>query len=241
MYQKGSRKAILSPSGDQEDTYRTYIHPNWPDIKTLPAGVGGVALGYEAQATVSAEDSVYYGADWTMQNISSRGPFGALYRVWGDGKQMVKGDIFDYFGLASYTADQLKAKGYIVWTPPRAKGSFIGEGDTFTYLNLIDNGLQGYADDSPGGWAGLGAGGATLSSDCRSWPPRAHDHSHLIRSSLPPHRTGSPLACCGRSPRRTPAPIMSPGCRFAGATRSPLVRARRFISKGSRPIRMGTR
>jgi hypothetical protein len=162
--QRVSRKAILSPSGDQDDTYATYIKPNWPDIRTLPAGRGGVALGYEAQAGASAEDSVYYSAAWTMENVSARGAFGALYRVWGDGKQMVQGDIFDYFGLSGNTAEQLKAKGYIVWTPPRPKGAFLGEGDTFTYLNLIENGLRAYDDSTPGGWAGLGARAATVST-----------------------------------------------------------------------------
>ncbi len=180
VYQKVSRKAILSTSGDQDDTYATYIHPNWPDIKSLPAGVGGVPLAYGAQATVSAEDSVYYSVDWTKQNISTRGALGALYRIWGDGKQMVKGDIFDYFGLSGYTSDELKAKGYIVWTPPRPKGEFLGEGDTFTFLNLIDNGLQGYEDDTPGGWAGHGrtssaAGGAGL-----SFPP-IHSYDDLLK------------------------------------------------------------
>jgi hypothetical protein len=126
--------------------------------------VGGVALGYEAQAGASTEDSVFYSADWTRTNISSRGALGALYRVWGDGKQMVPGDVFDYFGLSGFTADQLKAKGYIVWTPPRPKGEFLGEGDTFTYLNLLDNGLQGYEDDTPGGWAGHGSGAATAAT-----------------------------------------------------------------------------
>jgi Protein of unknown function (DUF1593) len=159
VYQKVSRKAILSPSGDQDDTYANYIKPNWPDIRTLPAGAGGVALGYGAQGTASAENAVYYSADWTRANISSVGPLGALYRVWGDGKQMVRGDIFDYFGLAGYTADQLKAQGYIVWTPPRPKGEFLGEGDTFTFLNLLDNGLVGYGEESSGGWAGRGQTG----------------------------------------------------------------------------------
>jgi hypothetical protein len=77
-----------------------------------------------------------------------------LYRVWGDGKQMVQGDRFDYFGLSGYSAAQLKAQGYIVWTPPRPEGEFLGEGDTFTFLNLIDNGLRG------GGWGGGGHGAA---------------------------------------------------------------------------------
>jgi hypothetical protein len=92
--------------------------------------------------------------DWTRANVSSRGPFGAHYRVWGDGKQMVPGDRFDYFGLAGQTAAELRAQGYVVWLPPRPQGEFLGEGDTFTFLNLLDNGLGAYRDETPGGWAG---------------------------------------------------------------------------------------
>jgi hypothetical protein len=154
--EKVSRKAVLSPSGDQDDTYAKYIRPNWPDIRLLPTGEGGVPLGYGAGATVSGENAVYYSADWTRENVSSRGSLGAFYRVWGDGKQMLKDDIFDYFGLSGYSAKELQAKGYIVWTPPRPKGEFLGEGDTFTYLNLVDNGLLAYEDGTPGGWAGHG-------------------------------------------------------------------------------------
>ena len=180
VYQKVSRKAVLSTSGDQDDTYATYIHPNWPDIRTLPAGVGGVPLAYGAQATVSAEDSVYYSIDWTRSNVANRGPFGTLYRLWGDGKQMVQGDIFDYFGLAGLTADQLKARGYIVWTPPRPKGEFLGEGDTFTFLNLLGNGLDGYADATPGGWAGHGRTATTAAAAGFSFPP-LHSYDDLLK------------------------------------------------------------
>ena len=156
IQQRVSRKAILSTSGDQDDTYATYIRPNWPEIRSLAIGMGGVGLAYGAGASASLENAVYYGAEWTRANISSRGPFGALYRVWGDGKQMVQGDVFDYFGLSGYTGDSLRALGYVVWTPPRPRGEFIAEGDTFTFLDLIDNGLRGYRDSTPGGWAGNG-------------------------------------------------------------------------------------
>lgn len=149
-----SRKAILSLSGDQDDTYATYIHPNWPEIRSLAAGQGGVNLAYGAFVFASAENAPYFGADWTREHVSSQGPLGAHYRVWGDGKQMVKGDRFDYFGLTGHTASELRALGYVVWLPPRPKGEFLGEGDTFTYLNLIDNGLSAYRDDTRGGWAG---------------------------------------------------------------------------------------
>jgi hypothetical protein len=149
-----SRKAILSLSGDQDDTYATYIKPNWPDIRTLTAGQGGVNVAYGAFVFASAENAPYFSVDWTRTNISSRGPLGAHYRVWGDGKQMVPGDRFDYFGLTGQTAAELRAKGYVVWLPPRPKGEFLGEGDTFTFFNLIGNGLGAYRDETPGGWAG---------------------------------------------------------------------------------------
>jgi len=200
IQQKVSRKAILSTSGDQDDTYATYIKPNWPDIPTLPAGAGGVALGYAAQNTASAENLSYYTADWTRENVSSRGPFGALYRVWGDGKQMVQGDVFDYFGLAGLSAQELKARGYVVWTPPRPPGEFLGEGDTFTYLNLLANGLRGYERETPGGWAGRaqtgnpvggGAGFPTINS--------YDDLLHLMEGVAAAERPPSP------NPNFTPA------------------------------------
>jgi hypothetical protein len=149
-----SHKAILSLSGDQDDTYATYIRPNWPNIRTMTAGQGGVGLGYGAFVFASAENAPYFSVDWTRTNVSSQGPIGAHYRVWGDGKQMVKGDVFDYFGQAGRSTAELRAMGYVVWLPPRPRGEFLGEGDTFTYLNLIGNGLRAYADETPGGWAG---------------------------------------------------------------------------------------
>ena len=149
-----SRKAILSLSGDQDDTYASYIHPSWSEIRSLQSGQGGVSPGYGAFVFASAENAPYFSADWTREHVSSKGPLGAHYSVWGDGKQMVNGDRFDYFGIAGHTTAELRAMNYVVWLPPRPKGEFLGEGDTFTYLNLIDNGLRAYRDDSPGGWSG---------------------------------------------------------------------------------------
>src|SRR5207247_1734353 len=117
-----------------------------------------------ARALKSIQEQYSAKPEWPAiyQKVSRVGQVGALYGVWGDGKQMVKGDIFDYFGLSGYTADQLKAKGYIVWTPPRPKGEFLGEGDTFTFLNLLDNGLLGYEEERSGGWAGTGLNSSTF-------------------------------------------------------------------------------
>lgn len=148
-------KAVIHASGDQDDTYRNYIAVQWPDIRYRELR-DGFAPAYNAQATVSEEDAQLLSAEWTRENVSSRGPLGQLYRVWGDGKQMVEGDIFDFFGLAGrQTTEELRAKGYVVWTPLLEPGAFISEGDTGTFLNLVDNGLRGFRAESFGGWGGL--------------------------------------------------------------------------------------
>ena len=154
LKEKIQKKVYLCMSGDQDDTFANYIKPNWPEIGVLNIRGGTVPLAYGAQNRVSEADKVYYSAEWLAQNISSRGPLGSMYRIWGDGKQMVKNDIMDYFGLSGYTADELREMGYVVWMPPQPKGVFLAEGDTFTYLNLLGNGLRAFQDDTYGGWGG---------------------------------------------------------------------------------------
>lgn len=155
---KVSGKLIIIPSGDQDGTGAGYIRPNWPEVRQYD--FAGMDFGYGAQNRAAANDKVYFSPEWTKENIASRGPLGALYRLWGDGRQMVKNDPTDYFGLSGYTAEELKMKGYMVWLAPEIKGSFLGEGDTPTFLNLVDNGLRAYQDPAWGGWGGWARPGA---------------------------------------------------------------------------------
>lgn len=166
---KVSLKLIIIPSGDQDGTYARYIQPNWPEV--MERQLSTMDFGYFVRNGLAPEDQVYISAAWMRENISSRGPLGAMYRVWGDGKQMVKGDPTDYFGLSGSTGDQLRNRGYMVWMPPQERGSFIGEGDTPTFLNLLDNGLRAYENRHWSGWGGssrssnvpaLGLGGAQV-------------------------------------------------------------------------------
>jgi len=150
---KISRKVVLLPSGDQDDTYARYIRPNWPEIEYRQFR-NGPNYGYGAQLRAKPEDSIYLISSWMKENVIDRGPFGALYRVWGDGKQMVKGDIMDYFGLPGYTDAQLRKMGYVVWMPVQAKNSWLGEGDNHTFMNMLGNGLRAYEVASYSGWGG---------------------------------------------------------------------------------------
>jgi hypothetical protein len=151
--EKISRKVVLLPSGDQDDSYAKYIKPNWPDIEYRQF-FGGPNYGYGAQLRAKPQDSIYLTSLWMKENVSDRGPLGALYRVWGDGKQMVKGDVMDYFGFTGYTDQQLRQMGYVVWMPVQEKGSWLGEGDDGTFMNMPANGLRAFENASYGGWGG---------------------------------------------------------------------------------------
>ncbi len=150
---KISRKLILLPSGDQDDTFASYIRPNWPDIEYRQFR-DSPNYGYGAQIRANDTNKSFLSPSWMQENIRSRGAIGSLYRVWGDGKQMVKGDKVDYFGLSGYTSDELKKMGYFVWMPPQEKGSWLGEGDNHTFMNMLGNGLRAYEKGFYGGWGG---------------------------------------------------------------------------------------
>lgn len=152
---KVSAKCKLCLSGAQDTSFRDYIQPNWPDVESIIINAGVIPIGYGAARSVpEPSDTLYYSADWTREYISSKGLLGSMYRVWGDGKQMAPGDMTDYFGLSGYTSDELRAMGFNVWTAPRPKDSFISEGDTPEFLNLIGNGLRAWQAPEWGGWAG---------------------------------------------------------------------------------------
>jgi len=153
LQKKISAKVILLPSGDQDGTYASYIKPHWPGIDYRQYR-NGPNYGYGAQLVATAEVKPLLTPKWMSDNIRSKGPMGDLYRVWGDGKHMVEGDRFDYFGMDGYTNEQLKAMGYIVWMPIQTKGSWLGEGDTGTFMNILANGLNAWERNNPGGWGG---------------------------------------------------------------------------------------
>ena len=157
VYHRVSKKAIIQAFGDQDGVYPNYIAANWPDIDFREMST--MLWGYMAHKEALPHDRQYLSAAWMRENVSSVGPFGAFYRVWGDGKIMHKNDITDFFGFAGLTAEQLTKLGYFVWLAHFGQelgepGSWISEGDTSIFMNLIDNGLDAHVNSSYGGWGG---------------------------------------------------------------------------------------
>lgn len=153
LHARISAKAVITSFGQQDNTYRTYIAAAWPQIEFRD--VATQAWGYEARGAVVGKDAVYLSAEWMHDNVSTVGPLGAEYRVWGDGKQMAAGfDDSDYFGAQEKDPKALRARGYTVWTLPQQTGSWISEGDSSNFALLIDNGLRSWQDARWGGWGG---------------------------------------------------------------------------------------
>ena len=62
-------RVVLCMSGEQDDTYKDYIHPHWPGIHRMNVMGGGLGLAYNSQRRLrNPEDSVYYSAKWMADN-----------------------------------------------------------------------------------------------------------------------------------------------------------------------------
>lgn len=153
IYNKIVNKVIIQSFGDQDGIYGNYIVKQWPDIEFREMAT--MIWGYMARRVALPNDQVYLSASWTKEHITPIGPLGALYMVWGDGKQLHKNDIADFFGFKGLTANELAELGYIPWYgEPEEPESWISEGDTSMYMNLLDNGLDAHVEAGYGGWGG---------------------------------------------------------------------------------------
>jgi hypothetical protein len=157
IYEKVSKKAIITRFGAQDDTYATYVAPNWPQIENRQVATN--IWGYFTRNAILPGDRFLVEPEWTRENVSEIGPLGELYRVWGDGKFMATNfDDEDFFGFDTTrpenSREALIARGYFVWTALQPPGAFISEGDSSNFAILIDNGLRSHENATWGGWGG---------------------------------------------------------------------------------------
>ena len=203
---KVSHKLVIIPFGDQDGTYASYIKPNWPDVDEWSLAM--VTYGYGIRSTLSAENQVYISGAWTRANVLNQGPLGALYRVWQDGVVM---DPTDTYG---FSAEKLSEIG----RDAQEKDSFISEGDTPTYLNLLDNGLRA-ENGNWGGWGGIRRTGGGPGGMVQPPPARPPDDPGLAPG----------LGPAGVKNPNIPDPLPSaPQDRPQGPPRRPAPSARTF-------------
>ena len=188
VVRKVNGKVILCLSGDQDNAYNSYIAVNWPDVWVWNAG---------AQMGRYTGNPSLTDPEWTARYMTL-GPIGARVRLWGDGKQMVPGDMTDFIGpSAGKTADEMRAEGYYVWSNIQPKGTLYSDGDSGCFYMLIDNGLRAWQDPTWGGWGGRW--------DIRQGAPQSGHPGYM----------GTNISTMGRQQGNRPGPAPSAGLRSA--------------------------
>lgn len=143
VQQKIYDKLVIYIILDQDDSYSDYIAVNWPGLQVLNDCGTFWHFAYAWQAH-SDELNTTLKADWNLENLVGKGPMMELYALIGDGK-IIEGELYEEL---RGTDDYLEAN------PNYNRYDFISEGDSPSFLYLIDTGLRSMENPSYGGWGG---------------------------------------------------------------------------------------
>lgn len=129
---------------DQDESYGDYIAKAWPGLKVLNDVSNFWHFAYAWQLHPDELNGTLH-ASWEYQNlVHDKGPLMDLYALMGDGKT-VEGELDE---------EQRGWDSYLAANPNYAKYDFISEGDSPSFLYLVDTGLRSLEDPSWGGWGG---------------------------------------------------------------------------------------
>ena len=143
IYKRVSEKLVLYLILDQDETYKKYVSVSWPDVNIIDNSAQFWCLAYPWKQMAPESMHPYLSGKWFSRNIKfNHGPLLEGYFLWGDGQKLVA----DFDHTHGDTVE-MKKKGM-------NKYDFISEGDSPSYLYLVDVGLRGTEDASYGGWGG---------------------------------------------------------------------------------------
>lgn len=163
---KINKKVVIPALGFQDVAYADYISKAWPGVKVLQMSGSGINSSCLSQAT--AETRPYCQGPFMATNLKyGHGPLLNHYALFGDGKmnRADRGPEANWSVHANPRWDPSAAKDmstYRLYDRTAAERlDFAGEGDSPTYLFLIDNGLRAKEDLTLGSWGGRMAPSAT--------------------------------------------------------------------------------
>lgn len=149
VYQRVCRQAIIYMIVTQDNTYETYIAGAWPDLRMLHCtSIFGIAFIYNE--TVCPPDTLeVFKGSWLKPHILDHGPLCARYNTWFDGHVYPGEQDRSQFG-----SNESMRGGNWWGKEPHETYDMISEGDSPSFLHLIDKGLRSLEDPSFGGWGG---------------------------------------------------------------------------------------
>lgn len=148
IYQKVIDKVIVN-GYSQDYTYQDYIRELYPDLKLMKSQNG--YAGYFAARTAQADALYTFQADWLKENIKfNHGALLEKYGLMGDGTHYENEPDNMQYGETT-TIDW-----HISFIPAMTfdQYDFMAEGDSGTFLPLINVGLRGLEDSHGGTYGG---------------------------------------------------------------------------------------
>ena len=140
---KINSKLVIYIILNQDDSYSNYIAKNWSGIKVINDRCNFWRFAYMWQFNDEATN-VPLKAEWYLDNLKGKGALLDHYSTMGDGR-VIDGELHD---------EQRGIDDYLEKNPSYSRFDFISEGDSPSFLYLVDNGLKSYEDPSFGGWGG---------------------------------------------------------------------------------------
>lgn len=145
IQQKIYDKLLIFIILDQDDSYSSYIAPNWPGLKIINDRSNFWHFAYMWKYNPDQVNTTLK-ADWEYTNlIDGKGPLMELYSLMDDGK-WIDGEL----------DSEQRGVGWVEANPDPHydKYDFISEGDSPSFFYLLDTGLRSVEDPSYGGWGG---------------------------------------------------------------------------------------
>ena len=154
VYRKVSDKAVLYIIQDQDGTYRNYVQPSWPEIRTFYNRMQFNGFAYLWRMVTPEPLQKVLRGDWFREQIvQDKGPLGAKYL--GLGIPYPFDDPEDHYG------DPEMVQRF----PGADFNDFISEGDSPSYFHLFD--FLGLRSLEHPEWGG--AGGRFIQESPRFW------------------------------------------------------------------------
>lgn len=148
LYDKITRKVVITACGEQDETYRTYLAEEWPRIqfvKTLQMG----SYAYPWRRMPEGESKDTLRADFMKREIvNGKSALAGGYCTWLDGK------YYEGEGAPGQFGTNPNIKNEWFGEPAAEPYDFLSEGDSPTFFPFFNWGFRTLEDFSYGGIAG---------------------------------------------------------------------------------------
>ena len=172
VYQRICDKLVIYLILDQDESYASYIATRWPDITVLNDTSNFWHFAYAWKLHPDELNRTLH-ADWQRKYVApAAGPLAEAYALVGDGKWL-EGELPE---------EQRGGDAYLEAHPECERYDFISEGDSPSFLHLVDRGLRQLENPTYGAWGGrFSAGGRNTVADWDPWSARFEASYTLTR------------------------------------------------------------